>query len=284
MTVDEQNAQPATSVSWKEFLENTPPETQISVTGATSLWANEKYRTNSPAIQLRCTEPECNSVMWFDHQSGEAYAELKKWKSGILHYRCRHCTKGWKVYAIYVRPISATETIALKIGEYPAFGNYTPARVISLIGPDREMFLQGRRAENRGLGIGAFAYYRRVVENQKTRIIGQILKVARKVGASPEVIRDLEAAASETQFSAAIDSIKPTIPESLLIDGHNPLKLLYSALSKCIHEQDDAKCLQLAESIRVILTELSERIALALKEHAELKSAVSKILQVNSEK
>lgn len=183
-----------------------------------------------------------------------------------------------------VKSVTYASSRSLKIGEYPAFGNYTPARVISLIGPDREMFLQGRRAENRGLGIGAFAYYRRVVENQKTRIIGQILKVARKVGASPEVIRDLEAAASETQFSAVIDSIKPTIPESLLIDGHNPLKLLYSALSKGIHEQDDAKCLQLAESIRVILTELSERIALALKEHAELKSAVSKILQVNSEK
>jgi len=48
--------------------------------------------------------------------------------------------------------------------------------VITLIGPDREIFLRGRRAENQGLGIGAFAYYRRVVENQKGRIITQIGK------------------------------------------------------------------------------------------------------------
>jgi hypothetical protein len=38
----------------------------------------------------------------------------------------------------------------------------------------------GRRAENQGMGIGAFAYYRRVVENQKNRIIAEIKRVAEK--------------------------------------------------------------------------------------------------------
>jgi hypothetical protein len=64
-----------------------------------------------------------------------------------------------------------------KLGELPVYGPPTPARLISLIGPDREIFLKGRRCGNLGLGIGAFVYYRRVVENQKSRILDEIIKV-----------------------------------------------------------------------------------------------------------
>lgn len=36
------------------------------------------------------------------------------------------------------------------------------------------------------MGIGAFAYYRRVVENQKDRIIAEVAEVAQLLGSSPE--------------------------------------------------------------------------------------------------
>jgi len=263
---------------WKDFLESTPPETTLQAIDAVEQWG-DKLRTKAPSIRIHCDDPECNDVMWFDHENGRIYAAPSKWEPGVLIYRCRHCKRYFKAFALYVRPVSTSETTAIKIGEYPTFGPPTPARVISLIGPDRDLFLKGRRSGNRGLGIGAFAYYRRVVENQKNRIIEEFIKVARKVGAKPDVIDSLQAAMKETQFSTAIDSIKAAMPESLLVDGHNPLKLLHSALSKGIHEKDDAKCLELAGSIRVILTELSERIEIALRDHAELKSAVSRILQ-----
>ena len=70
----------------------------------------------------------------------------------------------------------------LSYGEYPPFGERTPAKVITMIGPDRDLFLNGRRAENHGLGIGASAYYRRVVENQKDRIFDMIIEAAEATG------------------------------------------------------------------------------------------------------
>jgi len=39
-----------------------------------------------------------------------------------------------------------------------------------------------RQAEALGLGIGAFGYYRRVLENQKDRLFDEILKVSVRVG------------------------------------------------------------------------------------------------------
>jgi hypothetical protein len=140
------------------------------------------------------------------------------------------------------------------------------------------MLLRGRRAENLGFGIGAFAYYRRVVENQKGRIIQEIAKASAKLGASPEMLAELAKAEKETQFTKAIDQVKTGIPPALLIDGHNPLTLLHTALSEGLHDQKDEECLEIAREIRVVLTELAERISHALREEAELKEAVSRLM------
>jgi hypothetical protein len=166
-----------------------------------------------------------------------------------------------------------------KLGELPPFGPPTPSRVFRLIGEEyRELFLQGRRSENKGLAIGAYAYYRRIVEHQKGRIIDEIRKVAEKLGASGDVLKSFIDARTETQFATAIERVKTAIPQSLLIDGHNPLTLLHTALSEGLHELTDEECLSLARSIRVVLIELAERISTALKDEAELKGAVSNLL------
>ncbi len=68
------------------------------------------------------------------------------------------------------------------------------------------------------------------------------------------------------------------MPQVLLINGHNPLQLLHSALSEGLHGRSDAHCLDLAGSIRVVLAELSERLTLALKDEAELNRALSHLL------
>jgi len=135
------------------------------------------------------------------------------------------------------------------------------------------------------MGIGAFSYYRRVVENQKNRIIGDIAKVAAKLGAKPDLLKEFEAAAKETRFSTAIEQIKHGIPQSLLIDGqHNPLTLLHDALSEGLHANTDAENLEIAQEIRLVLTELADRISQALKQEDELTKAVSRLLNRKSAK
>jgi hypothetical protein len=140
------------------------------------------------------------------------------------------------------------------------------------------LFLKGRRAGNQGLGIGAYAYYRRVVENQKGRLLDKIIGVARQLDVNSPMIPALEAAKSETQFSKAIESVKDSIPESLRIRGHNPLTLLHSALSQGLHAESDEDCLEVASAIREVLFELAERIDTVLKDHASLDMALNRLL------
>jgi hypothetical protein len=65
-----------------------------------------------------------------------------------------------------------------------------------------------------------------------------------------------------------------------MIKGNNPLNLLHSALSAGLHEKSDEICLQFAQDIRVVLAELSERLAVALKDDAELNLALSRLSKI----
>ena len=115
---------------------------------------------------------------------------------------------------------------AEKYGEMPAFGPPLPARLFKMAGADGELLRKGRRTENQSLGIGAFAYYRLVVENQKDRLLGEIRKAAVRLGADEEQLRSIDRARKEKRFSDAIDQVKDAIPDALKVKGHNPLTLL----------------------------------------------------------
>lgn len=234
-----------------------------------------------PVIRLYCESDTCDGIRLFQCRDNHHISFPLDFE--FIKYVCRNCGRTEKIFALALAPDEDKRSCRVqKLGEMPPFGPPTPSRVMKLVGVDRELFLKGRRAELHGLGIGAFAYYRRVVEEQKGRIIEEIGKVATKIKPSKETEELFSKAKAETQFSTAIDLIKSAIPETLLIDGHNPLTLLHSALSEGLHAQTDDQCLELATSIRVVLTELAERISTALKEEATLKSAVSRLLNRKS--
>ena len=235
-----------------------------------------------PDIELYCAAEKCKGRRFFKAATNSVFVERDEWNYNYVKYVCRNCNKTTKIFSVAAKAKDDSPTSFIgfiqKFGELPQYGPHTPSRLITLIGADRELFLKGRRAEINGLGIGAFAYYRRVVEHEKGRIIGEMAKVANLLGAQPETLQKFEDAAAESQFSKAIEMVKGAIPDGLLISGHNPLTLLHAALSEGLHSRDDSHCLDLAESIRLLLGELAERISLALKEDAELKTAVTRLL------
>lgn len=263
------------------FFETCPPGRMVEIDSLAHEVKRSGYHStifSAPRIKLYCENDLCLGVRVFEPM-GEVVVDLGNSKDFYIYYMCRNCKKNHKKYSLLLtlNPDGKSGRI-YKYGEFPAFGPQTPAKLISLIGPERDYFIKGRRSESQGLGIAAFAYYRRVIENQKNRIFDEIIKVSSKVGAAPELLADLERAKNETQFSKSIHEIKHGIPQVLLIGGHNPILLLHSALSEGLHAQTDEQCLEIATSVRIVMTELVERMALALKDEAELTSAVSRLL------
>jgi hypothetical protein len=230
-----------------------------------------------PTISLHCENPHCERVQLFSPNPAKIALIWGRPANEFIAYTCRNCSESLKLFALHFTRQSENPVKCLKIGEFPPFGPPLPAKLVTLIGPDRDMLLKARRAENHGMGIGAYAYYRRIVERQKDRIFDKVISISKRLGLVEELVRELELAKSETQFTKAVDQIKLAIPDVLRINGQNPLKLLHSALSEGIHAQDDATCLELAHDVRVVLTELAERMAQALKDEHELGEAVKRL-------
>lgn len=234
-----------------EFLESTPPNQLIHISDL-SKWEGDHFGKNhnvlkTPEIQLHCDHENCNGMRFFRCISGAGKHLYKQnfYDLFYLTYRCSNCQKVDKIFSLAANldANSKPQGECFKFGELPPFGPPVPPRLIKLIGPDRDEFLKGRRCENQGLGVGAFIYYRRVVENQKNRIIEEIVKVSEKIGAPKKKIETLRAAIEETQFSKALNMAKDSLPETLLINGYSPLSLLHRALSEGVHALTDEKCL-----------------------------------------
>jgi hypothetical protein len=174
---------------------------------------------------------------------------------------------------------AADEGEAVKLGEWPPFGPQISRGVISILGKNKDMFLMGRRAEVQGLGIGALAYYRRLIESQKDHMIDEIIRVLRRTNSPQTQIEKLQSARNEKAFKKAVEFISDAIPQTLLINGYNPLALLEQAITKGADAQHDKEALQLATAMRIILTELAERLVRALEDQTDLDEAVNYILQ-----
>lgn len=277
-----------TAFSMREFLEKIPPGTTANVSDLCGDWYSYTggglyAHLALPEIMLYCeTEPSCGGFRLFASQDR---FEVRGKVHGLefVKYTCKNCSKSKKIFALQVDVVERAKTgNAYKFGEIPNFGPPNPPRLITLIRGQRELFLKGRRAENQGMGIAAFAYYRRVIDDQRTQIFDEIIRVCRRLSAGPSLIEELTAAKSETQFTKAVESVKHGIPEALLINGENPLTLLHSALSEGLHEKSDEECLEDATNIRIVMAEFAERMGQALKDEAELTTAVSRLISKKS--
>ncbi len=281
MTEDTVKEQEQRVISLKDFFEKEYPGSKVLVKDlGERLATRTSMEMNIPLIQLYCDYPSCRGIRFFESSDNEYLSNDGDFNEHFTTFFCKNCGRSFKTYAYRTRLLPNVTTGNFeKFGESPPFGPHTPSKLIRLFDKERDYYLKGRRSENQGLGIAAFAYYRRVIENQKNRIFDEIIRVSEKLGAEKVLIEELNAAKNEIQFSKAVNTIKHGIPQALLINGHNPIILLHSALSEGLHAQTDEECLELATSIRIVLTDLVERLDSAIKDEAELNNAVSRLLR-----
>jgi hypothetical protein len=274
-------------ISFVEFLETIPQNQRRQIEDLLHSYSASygmDFRLNTSEILLHCDHDNCQGPRYY-RPARDIDLNRNEVSSMFVYYKCSNCAENVKVYALHCSTDKEGNSgICIKLGEIPSFGPPTPPKLQKLIQPDRELFMKGRQCETHGLGVGAFTYYRRVVEDQKDRILNEIIKVAKQIGGMPDVIVDLQTAKKEIQFTKAIGDMKHGIPESLMIEGQNPLLLLHRALSEGIHSHTDEECLDMATNIRIVLTELSERLGIALKDDQKLKTAVKSLSKPKKKK
>lgn len=269
-------------VPFSQFLETVHPCVRKPVS---DLSGTEKttYRIASvvqtPDLRLHCKicdgERTFRSISKYD-------AKRAGTQSVFLDYKCGDCQRQLKKFCLLLYCDATSDGgFAYKYGEEPPFGVHVSNRVLRLFGKDAELFNKGRRCESQGLGIGAFAYYRRVVESHRNDIFDEIIRVCKTVAAPSTLVEELQSAKGEISFVQSVEKIKTALPQGLLINGRNPLTALHRALSVGMHNESDEACLQMAHDVRIVLIDLAEKMASLRQENKELSAAIESLISIN---
>jgi hypothetical protein len=270
-------------VDFKNFLESTPPYTWVSCPDffKQNTKKSDFLLNSGVSPMLNCNGEHCQGERLFRCEAGYngIYLDTQRPSEIFVTYSCRNCNKNPNLFALAYM-VNGSHFKVQKLGQTPLFGKKLPNQVNKLIKGERELFLKGMRCENQGMGIGAFSYYRRVLDSQKNRIFDEIIKVINATSSDKSIVAELEAAKAEPQFTKAVDTIKHAFPDGLLISGHNPLKLLYQAVSQGLHNHSDEVCLEMAQSIKLVLFEFTKRLSEALSENKELNSAIGHLMKI----
>jgi hypothetical protein len=266
-------------VEWIDFLEDVGAGIETTVRGHTG--GPSRRELLLPDLDLYCWRCKC-WIRSFSQWNPPALDTNTGRTDLVLRYYCTSCTAEVKRFAIQVCYVGladdqATLGYAVKIGEFPSFKPRIPTRLRTLLGGDFDLFRQGRLAESVGLGVGAVAYYRRMVEQQKNRWLQSVRDVAEREGTA-EILPLIDQAIHETQFTKAMSLISGAFPESLRIRNENPAALLHAVLSEGIHDTDDAECLKLCRYVRNVLTEFANKLDQALKDDGEIKESIAALV------
>ena len=267
---------------WRDFLENTPAYTDRRIENlrrdSTPQLTSTSWVITLPRIYLHCEIDD--GVRSFESSTKQISAGQAKWE--FIQYTCRDCGRWIKTFAVFLPGPKEKEpktVVATKAGEFPPFGSHVAKRLQNVLKEgDLAIYRKGLRSEREGQGIGAAAYFRRVVEHQWRTLVSKLRDAAERLGTDKDRLKVFDDALEQTQFSQAVDMLKDAIPAKLLIlDGKNPLTLLYRPLSAQIHDLTDEQCLQQAADIRTVLNELFDNIDRVLKDDEALKGAVNRL-------
>ena len=267
---------------WKRFLETTPPNTSVKIPSLLRRSGmGKQIPTDIPstAIDLHCEKD--GGTRRFSADEGTYITRRQSYD--FITYTCHNCRVTQKTFAVVVIRDDEGNVVVMKLGEFPPFSSPISPQIPKLLTKkaDLELYRKGVRAMAQGLGIGAASYFRRIVEGQWELLVTKIRDAAQELG--EDDLSVFNNALETHQFAKAVDLLKDALPEKLLIlDGQNPLTLLYGPLSEQLHEMTDEECLQQAEDVREVLTALLENIGNALRDQAGLRAAANRLKQRRS--
>ena len=239
-------------------------------------------------INLPCSHKRCNQKMI--HKRIDTYRPNKvdnKNSNILVEYECKHCQSTFSI-PINTKieydngKLSLTLT---KFGRFPPNDINIPKEISSLanqLNSDqakeiKHLFSSGRISEEHNLGIGAFSYYRQIIELLRIILFEQFIIALKKINADQIIIDDFTKAKETNSFTNSMYFIKDKLPERLKLNGNNPIKVLFKAYSAGVHlnKIKDNDCVETATTLRIILLKTIHLLDEIITDDQELIDAIN---------
>jgi len=227
-----------------------------------------------PALNMDC--PACRTPQTFVHFWDESRIDQCPPMASItgddlppispareirgFHYRCSACQNRSLHFYLY---FSEKLDYVMKVGQYPPWSIEPKKNLREVLGEHLSEYKKGLACESQAYGVGAFAYYRRIVEGMIDELLGDIGGLLEGEANHAEYMKRLDSVRGSHIAADKIDIVKELLPSVLRPSGINPLSTLHTALSDGIHSKTDEDCLDVAvlvrESLTFLIAEVRER-------------------------
>jgi len=256
-----------------KFLETYPLYKKFKMTIPLML-----HQIDKPAIKMPCST--CGTEQTF-LMVNEYYEETRnahsKTEGQVVRakYLCMSCQRTFRYFLI---KLDVAKKYIMKVGQDPAWEITPDKNLISMLGSHPENYKKGLICESQGYGIGAFAYYRRIVEEIIDGLLDDIVDLLPDEGRD-RYLMALEKTKNTIVTQEKIDLVKNLLPPILRPSGMNPLSTLHSVLSEGLHAQSDDDCLEIAMTVREVLTFLVTQIATTKNSSSNFTASMQRLLE-----
>lgn len=291
-----QTMQQLTDSDIKEFLENAPlyvwREFRKPVRNRESLWIREidafceeckqprpfqDLRPRGAAAGMAAAWARFGDAIPPDSRSrgGDIGSTDLYLKTGISHFEftCVSCGRSKREY--HVEQIVDGETIRFqKYGERPRKRLERNPALQRFLKDDLDNYEKAVVCLSNGYGVAAFAYFRRVVENNINGLLDLVQEDAQSSSADAQVTAALAELRNDSPMKEKIKIANHALPAYLNPDGLNPLGRLYQVLSEAVHNFPEEECLSKAKATSDCLAYLVSELASRKEHRTRFKSTV----------
>ena len=190
-------------------------------------------------------------------------------------YTCRNCGET-EAHYFFIWHAQKNGTIFLKVGQYPALAIEPSSELAKALGnEDAELYKKALINANYNHGLGAIAYFRRVLENKVNLILDLIAEALRNEHAETENLQHLEEVKNSRHVDKKIEFASKILPAHLKPGGHDPLDKLYAVASAGLHGESDDECLTIFNDARFVFEYLFTNLTLSNEKAREYVKRLS---------
>ncbi len=141
-----------------------------------------------------------------------------------------------------------------KIGQFPPLSIDIPKSLEKSLGPEgTALYKKALINRNEGYGLGSITYIRRVVEDRTDELIEVAAQLAETHGIDPGIVAKIRAVKNErATYEEKLRIAATVLPDSLVVDGANPLGVLYGLVSQGVHDLSEKQCIDVADETKSV--------------------------------
>jgi len=205
----------------------------------------------------------------------------------VISYQCMNCRKAY--FSVWCRFwVQDGKLCVEKIGQHPKPTISLPPAFEKALGESRGRYIKGMLNRHNNHGIGALAYFRRIIEDTVDDMLGVLEAAMVETRADTAAIAKVQEARAGTIFEVKAKLAADAIPEPLKPGGWNPFGDLHKLYSIGVHDLSDEDCCEIVDGIdnamKYVYTELKSRTQAAADYRDAAATIQQKLAELRSRK